>query len=123
MIDETEEGIKTAKQNEIAKDGKVIYKPMIIKLIQPIKVIHKPIKASILKPMTVKLIKPSQKKIIYPIAAKPKKARQLEKEYFLPKQQLEDIDNALIPKIKVDTSFQGMNKSSKRKTITPINIE
>ena len=133
-IDETEEGIIKSKRNEIADDGKTIYKPIEPTIIKPMKLTivqgYKPI------------IKPVKRKIIYPIGAippKPVESRESEQEpikktneenIFLSKEELEKNKNASqINTIKYDDDFKKNSsstineKENKARKIPPVNIE
>ena len=99
MIDETND-IKRAK------DGKIIYKPIDKKILQPMK-----------------------KNIIYPVGVEVKKEIKPNSEIkqdetsFASKDKLKLDSNKTDTEVEVDKFFKGLKESNNTKNIKPVNIE
>ena len=124
MIDETEEGKRKAKENTVAKDGKVTYRPAEKHILEPMK-------AKVLKPIERHMAKVHAQKMIYPIdveapvSIKDKTAEQkeTEKNSFVSRDELESASKVKAAEIEVDKFFDGIKETNKSKQIEPVNIE
>lgn len=73
-IDETEEAQKKARENEMAEDGKIIYKAKLVNVINPTNVaVINPTNSAVITPSRKILIAPSEPDIVYEMGKKPPK--------------------------------------------------
>ncbi len=113
MVDETEDG----KKNQIAKDGKTIYKPLETKII---------------KPMSGNIVKPIKTKIVYPVGVEQKEANLTKEKVqenqtksdntFASKEELK-IDNNNSLEVNIEKNFTGLKEKETNKSLEPVNIE
>lgn len=117
MIDDTTEEKRKAKENAIAGDGKIIYKPMEANIVEPITGnILKPITGNIVEPITGNILKPMIRNIVYPVGAKVPETKQKKEENATIKQPKKEITNDM------DSAFASINDANDQGEIENITV-